>query len=582
MTHPRLETCATHGLRYDAGQHDGCVLCRRLREPAAVETGPSFLPRVLLAAAVGIGALALLYWMRASSREGNVLAHVPPAAVSCVDPLVNRAQKCLADCGVGAFECGSDCMNTLNDTLEGCTALPKLSELGMQLLLGAGESPGWSLVRDKLRPPIEALAQCRESRGTFTAFVEVRAAQILRLEVGTHQRDVAECIVDKLKTFDAAQLGGGSYRFIVRAQPPPGKAIEPPPRSVAFIPWEPTQNNKAPEEALSTQVLSADFQELQSALKEARNACTPNPGPSCAIAVETLAPHFAVLTPGDRFGNAPLRRYQLNNLGAGFDCVRVERKTPFLRNTAIAMFRPADQPDKHWLVVSPFVPETFPNLEIAETPEGVLSEFAHLHEFRSTELSVCFVFETGGGSLWRLGMVSYDMTPDGKPFDWHKADISAFGLNVAKPMFARIQDAIVKRDFDAVQRMLSAGSRLDGIKGPLALAIRARWPLEKLEMLLRAGAKPNDLDEHGKSGMHEAATWSWAYTEDETIAIMKLLKLHGGDINLMLNNGTPLHYIAQAEKREKAWETMIAMGADPYRKNDYGQTPMELHCICRR
>ena len=580
MTHPKLETCATHGLRYDPSQQDGCVLCRRLVAEPAQSDGPVRLPRFVLVSALGLGALALLYFVR-TAQPSEVLAHVPSAAASCVAPLVDTAQRCLRRCGARSPQCLDNCMAQLNDTLDTCAALPKLGRLGVQMLYGSGRGPGWALVRYKVQEPIEKLTACTESRGTFTARVAVREAQVSNVAVGTHQRDAAECIAEQLKQFDAKLLGGGTYEFIVRAQPPEGRPMappDPPPNAPTTIPW-PSHSESKPEEALGTQVLSADFQELQSDLRMARAACTPRVGPGCAPALSALRPHFAVLTPSERFGSVPLALYELDRFGVGFDCVRVEHQGELRRNTALGMIRPSQQPPGRWLIV-PTVAESFSNLKEAETKGDTRSEFLHLHNLRASELSVCFTFDQGASSHWRLGMATYHSPPSGEPYDWHSSDIKAFGLKLGKPAYEKLREAIIARDVSEVQRLLAAGTKLDGIKGPLALAVRAQWPNDKLEILLRAKASPHELDEQGNSAMHAAATAN--RNEDEVIATLRLLKQYGGNVNLMLMHGTPLHWIAQYPGRDKVWDALIQLGGDPYLPNDFGQTAMELRCICRR
>ena len=107
---------------------------------------------------------------------------------------------------------------------------------------------------------------------------------------------------------------------------------------------------------------------------------------------------------------------------------------------------------------------------------------------------------------------------------------------------------------------------------PLAQAFFGRMYLDCLEpaeILLNAGADPNQRDGNGSAAIHGIAIWS----EKDPDAALTLLIEHGADVNLRNQQGmTSLLLAARNGTSIRTMERLIAHGADPEARDAKGNT----------
>jgi hypothetical protein len=234
---------------------------------------------------------------------------------------------------------------------------------------------------------------------------------------------VAKCIAEHLQRFDASALPGADYALIVRVQPPTGKPvapIEPPPNAPKFTPA--AKPGAEDEKVLVSQLQDGLISEVQTALRLASDLCLPEPQPTCAPAVSKLRSHFASLGVGQR---GRLVRFSANALGAGFDCVNIEPRAGFEHNTAVGVARPPQLSAAKWVLVSSAPLDLFPNPDTFTDDTGMRTEFVHLNDANTPELSLCVLLPDEQRSEWRLGVATYRNRENE---NWHHTDIMAFDL----------------------------------------------------------------------------------------------------------------------------------------------------------
>jgi hypothetical protein len=145
-----METCATHGLRYDPAIHDGCVLCRGAAggERVGVPTPRRAARTVFIALAIcGVGAGT---WV--ASRALDV-THVSSSA--CAKSCARESESCFAGCrGQAGESCSASCIAPTHDCLARCEEL-NVTQLGeFRLAYSAGRNaPDWASLKG---PPIAA------------------------------------------------------------------------------------------------------------------------------------------------------------------------------------------------------------------------------------------------------------------------------------------------------------------------------------------------------------------------------------------------------------------------------------------
>ena len=133
--------------------------------------------------------------------------------------------------------------------------------------------------------------------------------------------------------------------------------------------------------------------------------------------------------------------------------------------------------------------------------------------------------------------------------------------------------AIHVGDFQKIEELIGKGVRIEdaenpGSELPLAKAALA-GNLKAVEMLLKHGQDPNAADLGGKSAMHFAAKRG---------SVEILIKLHacGGSLTVEEDTGvTPLSQ-AVSEQANSAVAWLVDRGADPFKPNKYGITPMKI------
>lgn len=220
-----METCATHGLRYDPNLHSGCTLCRRLEAvPTALaalqaeEQRPRWNNRVY--AVVGVlGLGALLYWVWHGAVSGGAnMGHGwgGVCARRCAANTESYSQQC------GTSDSTSPCYTTaagmLNDCLRGCTG-PKLGEGELSLVYSTGDAPEWSQLVGPLTSAMKDVGSCR--KGTFAARLSVMPnGKITRVGAGSPDGAAAECIEIQFLQSDVT-LPKGEYMLAVRGQAAP-------------------------------------------------------------------------------------------------------------------------------------------------------------------------------------------------------------------------------------------------------------------------------------------------------------------------------------------------------------------------
>jgi hypothetical protein len=220
-----METCATHGLRYDPNLHSGCTLCRRLENVStqlaaavAEEERPRWNNRVYGVVGV-IVCGALLYWIWNGAVSGGTNMGAGWGSV-CARRCAAHAESYSQQCGTrdSTSPCYSTTAGMLNDCLRGCGG-PKLGQGELSLVYSTGDAPEWSQLVGPLTGAMKDVGSCR--MGLFAARLSVMPnGKITRVGAGTPDTAAAECIELQFLQADIT-LPKGEYTLAVRGLPAP-------------------------------------------------------------------------------------------------------------------------------------------------------------------------------------------------------------------------------------------------------------------------------------------------------------------------------------------------------------------------
>jgi hypothetical protein len=588
---PRYETCATHGLRYDANQHNNCVLCRRLligegREPERSATG-----RSLISIAGVLGVAGLIVWFGVWARPGSALGpDVPVSQALCLRTLAGDTEKCVQSCAHAVADmCRTDCMNDLNDRLLVCRGLAIPPRSGVQILYSGGSPPSWIQLRDRLQSSLASSWDCGPAFGTLTARLEVRAGQPLAAAaVGMQQRDQAACYVQHLAKLHELTPATADYTVVVRAFPGLGmpqrhEAARPAPAAVAQKPQPSAapapKPSVAPQERRASTRLDAASPDDAGALAQLRAAeapCFSEGSVGCMDALRPLWERFAPLFVSEGISK-PVTQYQLNGPGAGFDCVRVDGIERGLQyETALLMAHPTPG-DLEWkLIASAYVAPFAGPVDTLGSPwpKNYHSELAHIEGITARQVAVCFRLREPGPRDVYLAMATYSQLDSDKPPEWTQKNeraLRAMGLQRGMTARERIEAALWSPA--STEQALAAGLSLQATDYPIKRAINHRWPLDKLGILLKAGADPNEVYDEVSAiqrviGVMSATTPNPVLDRQVADAI-KLLVAAGADPNMPTYGGRPLDVAAHYPGAKLTWEALVNAGADPNRT--YGE-----------
>ena len=361
-----VETCATHGLRYDPALHDGCVLCRRLTEATAA---PAELPEAAEGSRAtrfaGLGAVAivggvLLWWLFGSPAGVNMSA---AWSGRCPEACAGAAESCNAMCtdrGV-ISPCRDQCMGTFNDCLTGCSDAPPLPPGRLSFVYSVGTAPEWSEVEPALMQAMIDSSGCEPGRGPFAARLDVNPnGRLARASVAAPFRPTGECIQTVWLGRSPQLQAGEAYSLVVRGLPAP-----PPPAPPAARSAKPAPSAAAPAAAAAEDYLAqlyrmnppggappdplpqpgvpsagavgaaaelvpvagpvgAEPRRIARAAFEALKArCLSDGlvGTACNQAMRPLLDQLTAIPVNQRPGSSAVLAYEMNRAGLGFDCL---------------------------------------------------------------------------------------------------------------------------------------------------------------------------------------------------------------------------------------------------------------------
>ncbi|HMJ09866.1 MAG TPA: hypothetical protein VK524_00600, partial [Polyangiaceae bacterium] len=236
-----METCATHGLRYNPELHDGCPLCRRLATgPTAVGAAvqPHVRPRwnnQVIAAAGIIMFGALLYSVWSSPLLSGGASMGSGWDNSCARRCASQVERCAASCGTRAVTspCYTTCAGVLNDCLPKCGDVI-IAPGKISLVYSSGNAPPWLELAQPLSRAMVEASKC--GRRTFSARLSVLPdGKIARAGAGTPDSAAAECIELQFLQADI-QLPKGEYSLAVRGVPSPQQPRRSKAREAAPLP----------------------------------------------------------------------------------------------------------------------------------------------------------------------------------------------------------------------------------------------------------------------------------------------------------------------------------------------------------
>jgi hypothetical protein len=583
-----LETCARHGLRYEA-QRGGCVLCLRGAAPSEHPRRASL--AWILTALGALGLAGTLIFSASRCAGPKLVTDVPEAARECVSARIEIMNKCIQHTcrrGLAGEPCRLGCVTTLNDTVHVCAGMPEPPEAGYQVLFGTGKVSTWTQLPNMLRAPMAVIRECPYSRTNWTAIVGSRwDSTVVDVDLGIHQFDSAECITTALRGIDRKLLGGENWSFVIHAatSTTARPEIPQPPPSPVEPSFDITAAPKpAPAQPVSTRIRDqGDAELIQAQLRRVRRECEYKSQRECALELERLRGRFATLIAEDKSVPVQPTRVVLNSLGVGFDCVRAEpRSGAFRASTTLVVARPPQAAKARWRLISERPVDAVKSRETGARgpwPSNYRAEVYHLGRVRSEALSLCFELDGTEPSTWQFGMVTYDMGPGASHiFPRWSDDLQSLGLVASSSEGSQLRVALSEANVAETKRLLAEGARLETVLGALSLALAAGWPIDDIGVLLRAGGNPDEIGDSGWTPLHAviAASYQRDPTNDRKVAhaVQEMLRA-GGDANRELSVGTPLHLAAQ-RGLQATWETLVDAGADPDRPNRMGVTPRQL------
>jgi hypothetical protein len=246
----QIETCATHGLRFDASQSSGCVLCQRLNAPPPAAAKASqqiwlWLGGLIVAAVVCAG---LMFRSRANrpaplpakQAETAQPAHVEPIqpkpaetiqpargalGAALINPCTNTcsesSEACLAECKRASRDqdsCTGNCMSTLGVCFSSCSAhLTSTPGQPIQVYTRGG-APPWKTLEPALTAVVKTFAQCKpEAVGESVFRIAVSAAMGLPTSAASSAAlpDAQSCVNARLMAAAYPRTGGN---YVVAAR----------------------------------------------------------------------------------------------------------------------------------------------------------------------------------------------------------------------------------------------------------------------------------------------------------------------------------------------------------------------------
>jgi hypothetical protein len=183
---------------------------------------------------------------------------------------------------------------------------------------------------------------------------------------------------------------------------------------------------------------------------------------------------------------------------------------------------------------------------------------------------VCFRLRDEAPLDVYLAMATYAQAPSDNPLEWtQKNEIALKAMQLRRGLTERerIERAISSSPAET-EKLLAQGVRLSATEAPLKRAIYYdNWPLDKIGILLKAGADPNEVQNEVSAIQlvirRMSATSPNPVLDRQVADAIKLLVAAGANPNLPTFNGRPLDVAAHHPWAKLTWEALLRAGANP-------------------